>query len=62
VRSIRRAADRSGVAVLYWRSGIAIGRIGADKAIAALGVLADDIAKLAEARAQRPWWRRLARA
>jgi hypothetical protein len=30
----------------------------ADRAIAALGALADEIAKLAEARS-RPWWRRL---
>jgi hypothetical protein len=30
----------------------------ADKAIAALGTLADQIAAMAEAR--RPWWRRLA--
>jgi cell division septum initiation protein DivIVA len=30
----------------------------ADKAIAALGKLADEIAKLAEQRS-RPWWRRL---
>ena len=30
----------------------------ADKAIAALGTLADKIAKLAEERTRRPWWKR----
>ena len=39
-------------------AGLAEANARADKAIAALGALADQIAKLAEERA-RPWWRRL---